>query len=99
MAAVMASISAWAVTSPSVSVMLCPRPMTLPLATTTAPMGISSACIAARASSSAMFMKRMSVSSCVMACCYEMSMVRPSLAAMVLGKMRWASLRWALSSW
>ena len=52
-AAVMATISAWAVVSISRSVILCPRPITRPRDTMTAPMGISPAARAACASRSA----------------------------------------------
>ena len=60
-AAVTATISAWAVVSCSRSVMLCPRPMTRPRQTMTAPMGISPAARAAPASRKA---SRMYFSSC-----------------------------------
>ena len=59
-AAVMACISACAVTSSSVSVRLCPRPMISPLATITQPMGTSPCASAKWASANAMRMKRSS---------------------------------------
>ena len=61
-AAVIACISAWAVTSSSVSVRLCPRPTTCPSATITHPTGTSPIANAFFASASASCIYRISFS-------------------------------------
>ena len=66
-----ACISAWAVGSARVSTRLCPRPITAPPATTTAPMGTSCCFNAFCASFSARRMNFSSVSCCSMPDCFR----------------------------